>query len=328
MDSLQPHDAVLLNEAVEALVQGKQLPDSSDKGSFESAQKIDGIFIDCTFGRGGHSRHLLSELGPNSQLLAFDKDPQAIAVATELAEEDSRFEIVHDSFSLLEEEVEKRGWIGKIDGVLMDLGVSSPQLDQAERGFSFMQDGPLDMRMNSTKGITAQDWIAKTKEEDMVFAFKAYGEERYAKRIARIICQKRDKESIDTTKKLANIISEAHPRWEKHKHPATRCFQAIRIAVNSELDDLKAVLDQSLASLTIGGRIVAISFHSLEDRIVKQFIRDQEKGQDFPPGLPITEDMINRRMKKVGKFVKAGEEELARNIRARSAVMRVAEKLA
>lgn len=322
MDSQQPHDAVLLNEAVEALVEGKKLQDSS-----ESAEKIDGIFIDCTFGRGGHSRHLLSKLGENSQLLAFDKDPQAIAVANDLIEKDKRFDVVHDSFSLLEQEVNKRNWHGKVDGVLMDLGVSSPQLDQAERGFSFMQDGPLDMRMNSTKGQTAQEWIAETKEEDMVFAFKAYGEERYAKRIARVICEKRETEIIDTTKKLADMISEAHPRWEKHKHPATRCFQAIRIAVNSELDDLKAVLEQSLEALKIGGRLVAISFHSLEDRIVKQFIRDQEKGKDFPAGLPITEDMIERRMKKVGKFVKAGKEELERNNRARSAVMRVAEKI-
>lgn len=322
MNPQQPHDAVLLNEAVEALVQGKPLQNSSEK-----PEKIDGIFIDCTFGRGGHSRLLLSKLGENSQLLAFDKDPQAIAVANELADQDKRFEIVHDSFSLLENEVEKRDWAGKVDGVLMDLGVSSPQLDQAERGFSFMQDGPLDMRMNSTKGQTAQEWIAETKEEDMVFAFKAYGEERYAKRIARAICEKRELETIDTTKKLAGIISEAHPRWEKHKHPATRCFQAIRIAVNSELDDLKAVLEQSLEAMKVGGRLVAISFHSLEDRIVKQFIRDQEKGKDFPAGLPITEDMIERRMKKVGKFVKAGKEELERNNRARSAVMRVAEKI-
>ncbi|MRX27430.1 16S rRNA (cytosine(1402)-N(4))-methyltransferase RsmH [Kangiella sp. HZ709] len=327
MNPQQPHDAVLLNEAVEALVQGKQLPGNDTIGSSESSQKINGIFIDCTFGRGGHSRHLLSKLGQKSRLLAFDKDPQAIAVANELADQDPRFEIVHDSFSLLSQEIEKRGWSGKVDGILMDLGVSSPQLDQAERGFSFMNDGPLDMRMNSNKGITAQEWIALTKEEDMIFVFKAYGEERYAKRIARIICEKRQQETIDSTKKLANIISEAHPRWEKHKHPATRCFQAIRIAVNSELDDLKAVLEQSLESLSIGGRIVAISFHSLEDRIVKQFIRDQEKGKDFPAGLPITEDMIERRMKKVGKFVKAGEEELARNNRARSAVMRVAEKI-
>lgn len=328
MKPQQPHDAVLLNEAVEALVQGKQLSDNRETDSSDNAQKIDGIFIDCTFGRGGHSRELLSKLGNNSQLLAFDKDPQAIEVAEQLASEDPRFEIVHDSFSLLAEEIAKRDWVGKIDGVLMDLGVSSPQLDQADRGFSFMQDGPLDMRMNSTKGQTAQQWIENTKEEDMVFVFKAYGEERYAKRIARAICEKRENETIDTTKKLANIISEAHPRWEKHKHPATRCFQAIRIAVNSELDDLKAVLDQSLEVLKVGGRLVAISFHSLEDRIVKQFIRDQEKGQDFPAGLPITEEMINRRMKKVGKFIKAGEEELARNNRARSAVMRVAEKLA
>lgn len=311
MSTEQEHDAVLLNEAVEALV-------------------IDpnGIYIDCTFGRGGHSRAILSRLSEEGRLIGFDKDLQAIAVGEELQQEDARFSIVHESFSLLEQEVSKRSWVGEVTGVLMDLGVSSPQLDQAERGFSFMQDGPLDMRMDTTRGQTAEQWIATTDEDDMVWAFKAFGEERYAKRIARAIVEKRAKAPITRTKQLADIISEAHPRWEKHKHPATRCFQAIRIAVNRELDDLKDTLEQVLNVLKVGGRLVAISFHSLEDRIVKQFIQKQAQGQDFPAGLPITEDMINRRMKKVGKFTKAGDNELERNIRARSAVMRVAEKLA
>lgn len=311
MSTEQEHDAVLLNEAVEALV-------------------IDpnGIYIDCTFGRGGHSRAILSHLSEEGRLIGFDKDLQAIAVGEQLQLEDDRFSIVHESFSLLEQEVSKRGWVGEVTGVLMDLGVSSPQLDQADRGFSFMQDGPLDMRMDTTRGQTAEHWVANTDEEDMVWAFKAYGEERYAKRIARAIIEKRAKAPITRTKQLADIISTAHPRWEKHKHPATRCFQAIRIAVNRELDDLKDTLEQALNVLKVDGRLVAISFHSLEDRIVKQFIQKQEKGQDFPAGLPITEDMINRRMKKVGKFTKAGDSELERNIRARSAVMRVAEKLA
>lgn len=311
MSTEQEHDSVLLNEAVEALVIDP-----------------DGIYIDCTFGRGGHSRVILSHLSEEGRLIGFDKDLQAIAVGEQLQQEDQRFSIVHESFSLLEQEVSKRGWVGEVTGVLMDLGVSSPQLDQAERGFSFMQDGPLDMRMDTTRGQTAAQWVANTDEEDMVWTFKTYGEERYAKRIARAIVEKRAKAPITRTKELADIISEAHPRWEKHKHPATRCFQAIRIAVNRELDDLKDTLEQALNVLKVGGRLVAISFHSLEDRIVKQFIRKQEKGQDFPPGLPITEDMINRRMKKIGKFTKAGESELERNIRARSAVMRVAEKLA
>ncbi|ACV26101.1 16S rRNA (cytosine(1402)-N(4))-methyltransferase RsmH [Kangiella koreensis] len=310
MSTKQEHDAVLLEEAVEALV-------------------IDpnGIYIDCTFGRGGHSRAILSHLSEEGRLIGFDKDLQAIAVGEQLQQEDARFNIVHESFSLLEQEVSKRGWVGEVTGVLMDLGVSSPQLDQAERGFSFMQDGPLDMRMDTTRGQTAEQWIANTDEEDMVWAFKAFGEERYAKRIARAIVEKRAKAPITRTKQLADIISEAHPRWEKHKHPATRCFQAIRIAVNRELDDLKDTLEQVLNVLKVGGRLVAISFHSLEDRIVKQFIQKQAQGQNFPAGLPITEDMINRRMKKVGKFTKAGDSELERNIRARSAVMRVAEKL-
>ncbi|MHC9509890.1 16S rRNA (cytosine(1402)-N(4))-methyltransferase RsmH [Kangiella sp. M94] len=310
MSTEQEHDAVLLNEAVEALV-------------------IDpnGIYIDCTFGRGGHSRAILSRLSEEGRLIGFDKDLQAIAVGEQLQLEDDRFSIVHESFSLLEQEVSKRGWFGEVTGVLMDLGVSSPQLDQAERGFSFMQDGPLDMRMDTTRGQTAEQWIATTDEEDMVWTFKSFGEERYAKRIARAIVEKRAKAPITRTKQLADIISEAHPRWEKHKHPATRCFQAIRIAVNRELDDLKDTLEQVLNVLKVGGRLVAISFHSLEDRIVKQFIQKQAEGQNFPAGLPITEDMINRRMKKVGKFTKAGDSELERNIRARSAVMRVAEKL-
>jgi len=310
-DKETAHDAVLLDEAVEALVINP-----------------DGIYIDCTFGRGGHSRAVLSMLSDKGRLLAFDKDPQAILVGQSLEQEDSRFEIIHESFSLLEQKVSEKSLVGEIDGVLMDLGVSSPQLDQAERGFSFMQDGPLDMRMDTTRGQTAEQWVAETKEDDMVWAFKAFGEERYAKRIARAIIEKRQKASINRTLQLAEIIKEAHPRWEKHKHPATRCFQAIRIAVNSELDDLQKTLEQSLECLKVGGRIVAISFHSLEDRMVKRFIQKQEKGQDFPPGLPVTEDMINRRMKKVGKFTKAGDEELERNNRARSAVMRVAEKLA
>lgn len=310
-DKETAHDAVLLDEAVEALVINP-----------------DGIYIDCTFGRGGHSRAVLSMLSDKGRLLAFDKDPQAILVGKSLEQEDSRFEIIHESFSLLEQKVSEKSLVGEIDGIMMDLGVSSPQLDQAERGFSFMQDGPLDMRMDTTRGQTAEQWIAETKEEDMVWAFKAFGEERYAKRIARAIIEKRQKASINRTLQLAEIIKEAHPRWEKHKHPATRCFQAIRIAVNSELDDLQKTLEQTLECLKIGGRMVAISFHSLEDRMVKRFIQKQEKGQDFPPGLPVTEDMINRRMKKVGKFTKAGDEELERNNRARSAVMRVAEKLA
>ncbi|AOE50473.1 16S rRNA (cytosine(1402)-N(4))-methyltransferase RsmH [Kangiella sediminilitoris] len=305
------HDSVLLDEAVEALVINP-----------------DGIYIDCTFGRGGHSRAVLSALSENGRLMAFDKDPQAIEKGQALEREDSRFEIIHGSFSLLEQEVKEHGLFGQIDGVLMDLGVSSPQLDQAERGFSFMQDGPLDMRMDTSSGQTAEGWIANTEEEDMVWAFKTYGEERYAKRIARAIIEKRQKAPITRTLQLAEIIKEAHPRWEKHKHPATRCFQAIRIAVNSELDDLAKTLEQSLECLKVGGRIVAISFHSLEDRMVKRFIQKQERGQDFPPGLPVTEDMIKRRMKKVGKFTRAGDEELARNNRARSAVMRIAEKIA
>ncbi len=305
------HLTVLLREAVEALI-----------------TEQNGCYVDGTFGRGGHSRLVLAELGPSASLMGIDKDPEAIAVAKTLAEEDPRFSIEHGSFAEIGEFVRQRGWEGKLDGVLLDLGVSSPQLDDASRGFSFLNDGPLDMRMDTTRGESAAEWVARAGEKEIADVLKTYGEERFAKRMARAIVTARSETPITTTRQLAKIVADAHPRWEKHKHPATRAFQAIRIQVNQELADLERCLDEALEVLRPGGRLVVISFHSLEDRIVKRFIRKHVKGdEDIPPGLPVTDEMLKRRLQAVGKAVRAGSDEVEDNIRSRSAIMRVAEKL-
>lgn len=303
------HYSVLLQESVDALVTNP-----------------DGFYVDGTFGRGGHSREILNRLSKNGRLLAFDKDPQAIEVGSALAVEDTRFSIAHSSFSSMRDVLNERG-APAVTGVLLDLGVSSPQLDQAERGFSFMHDGPLDMRMDSSKGQTAAQWIAEAKEADIAFVLKEYGEERFAKRIARAIVEKREEKPILSTLQLAKIVSEANPKWEKGKNPATRAFQGIRIFINEELDDLSKTLDIALDVLQGEGRMVVISFHSLEDRMVKRFMRNKAKGKEFPIGVPVTESMLEKEVKIIGKAVKAGDAELGENIRSRSAVMRVAEKL-
>ena len=307
---MSKHITVLLNEAVDSLVH--------DKG---------GTFIDGTFGRGGHSRLILDRLNKDGRLIAFDKDEAAIKNAQKLQAEDDRFDVVHDSFASLSQVVKQKDLEGKIDGILLDLGVSSPQLDEGERGFSFMQDGPLDMRMDQRQGLTAEEWIKSVGEKEMAEAFKEYGEERYARRIAKAIVVEREKAAITSTGMLAKIVVEAHPRWEKHKHPATRVFQAIRIVVNEELTDLDTVLDQVPPLLRPGGRLVVISFHSLEDFRVKRFMRRLAKGDDFPAGLPITEDKLNKKFNLIGKAFKPTEEEIKNNPRSRSAVMRVAEKV-
>ncbi|UTA48861.1 16S rRNA (cytosine(1402)-N(4))-methyltransferase RsmH [Simiduia sp. 21SJ11W-1] len=301
------HYSVLLEESVAALVNNPS-----------------GRYVDGTFGRGGHSRAVLSRLAADGSLMGIDKDPQAIAVAQALAEQDARFSIRHGSFAQLLE------WVapGSLDGVLLDLGVSSPQLDQAERGFSFMNDGPLDMRMDTTRGQSAADWLATADAEDIAFVLKEFGEERFAKRMAGAIVREREVAPIVTTGRLSKIITEANPAWEKGKHPATRAFQGIRIFINSELEDLERVLNAALDALQVGGRLVVISFHSLEDRLVKRFIRNHERGQQLPKGLPVMDKDLNKRLKSLGKAVKAGAQELAENQRSRSAVMRCAEKLA
>ena len=306
------HITVLLQEAVEALVQ-----DAS------------GFYVDGTFGRGGHSALVLEQLADDGRLMGIDKDPQAIAHAHERFADESRFSIAHGSFAQLQEFVSERDMDGKVDGVLLDLGVSSPQLDDASRGFSFLNDGPLDMRMDTTRGESAADWIAHADETEIADVIYTYGEERFSRRMARAIVAAREEEAITTTARLAKIISEANPAWEKGKHPATRAFQGIRIHINRELEDLESCLDQALETLKVGGRLVVISFHSLEDRIVKRFIRKHVKGDEhLPRGIPVTNDMLKIRLKNVGKAVKASSGETEANVRARSAVMRVAEKVA
>jgi len=293
------------------------------------AIKQDGIYLDCTFGRGGHSQGILNLLGQYGQLLAFDRDFDAInSDYAQVMLTDERFKLKHSCFSELENIVKSAGLAGKVDGILLDLGVSSPQLDNPERGFSFLRDGPLDMRMDSNAGVSAQQWLASVDEKELVKVLFDYGEERFARRIAQAIVEKSALSPITTTRQLATLIEDAVSVREKHKHPATRTFQAIRIEINKELDELKAVLQQSARVLGPGGRLVVISFHSLEDRIVKRFIRD-ESGAKYNPGrLPIKEvDIAKGILKTMGKALKAGKQEISQNPRARSAIMRVAERV-
>ena len=303
------HQTVLLREAVDALV--------TTSGGF---------YVDGTFGRGGHSVQLLQRLDEDGRLLAVDKDPEAATAAEQLASSEPRFTFFHGSFAELPHQLHRMG-IDAVDGILLDLGVSSPQLDDGARGFSFQQDGPLDMRMDTTRGETAAQWLAGADEREIASVLRDYGEERFARRIAAAIVAERAQAPIDTTGQLARVVSEANPKWEKHKHPATRSFQAIRIRVNRELEDLEALLDGAIELLRVGGRLVVISFHSLEDRIVKRYMRDMARGKAMPRGVPVTDKELDRRMKIVGKAVKAGPGEVATNPRARSAVMRVAEKI-
>ena len=311
-DTNYRHITVLLDEAVEGL-----------------AVRGDGCYMDGTFGRGGHSRLILQKLGPDGRLLGFDKDPLAIATGEALAAEDGRFVVVQRSFAELGEEAVVRGLDGQVSGILLDLGVSSPQLDDPERGFSFLNDGPLDMRMNPDAGVSAADWIARADEDEIARVFKDYGEERFAKRMARAVVQRRVEQPFTRTADLAKVLTDANPAWEKGKNPATRAFQGIRIFVNNELGDLERGLEAALESLEVGGRLVVISFHSLEDRIVKQFMRRQAKGEadKLPRDLPIIPKAFEPRLKLIGKPVYASDEELKANPRSRSAVMRIAEKL-
>ena len=304
------HESVLFEEALEAL---KIVPD--------------GIYIDGTFGRGGHSKAILDRLSDKGRLYALDKDPHALRYAKETLEGDARFTIVQKSFADLGAQAVAWGIVGKVNGVLLDLGVSSPQLDDATRGFSFRLDGPLDMRMNPNEGVSAAEWLNSVKESELARVIKEYGEERYAKRIAGGIVRERARQPIVRTQQLAEIVSAAHPAWEKGKHPATRTFQAIRIYINRELEDLESCLAQTLDVLAPAGRLTVISFHSLEDGIVKRFIQKQSQAGDLPPGLAIPESQISRPLKRIGKMIKPSEEEIRRNPRARSARLRIAERL-
>ncbi len=287
----------------------------------------DGTYLDATFGRGGHSAAILERLGPGGRLLVMDRDPEAIAAAREMSAAEQRLEVIDGRFGELRAALARRGLEGEIDGVLFDLGLSSPQLDDRGRGFSFSGDGPLDMRMDPRSGISAADWINSAPERELADAMYRYGEERHSRRIAARIVRERQREPIATTGRLALIVAAAAPGRERRKHPATRAFQGIRIRINEELDELRGGLAGALAVLRNGGRMAVISFHSLEDRIVKRFISAQAKGDDFPRDLPVTKAQLRARMRPIGKSRRATAVEVARNPRARSAVMRVAEKL-
>ncbi|MCK9607730.1 MAG: 16S rRNA (cytosine(1402)-N(4))-methyltransferase RsmH [Methylomonas sp.] len=307
-----PHHSVLYEEALDSL-----------------GIKADGIYIDCTFGRGGHSIGILKQLGESGKLLAFDRDIDAInSSEAEHLLSDHRFHLHHGCFTELAAVSEKLGYTGRVDGILMDLGVSSPQLDNAERGFSFLRDGPLDMRMDTTHGLSAARYLAQVEEQDLVRVLFEYGEERFARRIAKAIVERRQLQPLQTTLQLAKLIEDSVPFKDKYKHPATRTFQAIRIEINQELEQVKTALQQAIQVLAPEGRLVVIAFHSLEDRIVKRFIRGESGLKHNPGRLPVKEqDIAKGQLKKVGKSIRAKAQELQTNPRARSAIMRVAEKI-
>ena len=303
------HITVLLNEAVDAL-----------------AIREDGIYVDGTFGRGGHSRLILSRLGSQGRLIVFDKDPQAIEAAQKLAEQDGRVTVVHDGFSSFQTTLDKLG-IEEIDGALFDLGISSPQVDDGARGFSFRFDAPLDMRMDPTRGMSAAEWIATASEQDLHEVIKNYGEERFSRQIARAIVAQRTESPIDTTRKLAQLVAQNVRTRKRGQDPATRTFQAVRIFINRELEEVEAVLPQVMGRLKQGGRLAVIAFHSLEDRIVKQFVKKYSQHPPLPRWAVVKEaDLPLPPLKAVGKAIKPGVEETASNPRARSAVLRVAER--
>ncbi len=304
------HDSVLLNEAVDALaIEG---------------DRVDGIFIDGTFGRGGHSRLILERLGEKGRLIAFDKDPEAVRVAKQIT--DSRFEIVHGSFAYLDKALEEKG-VAMIDGILLDLGISSPQVEDAIRGFSFRLDGPLDMRMDSTRGLSAAEWLAVESEEKIAEVIHQYGEERFAFQIAKAIVACRTIKPIDSTKQLAEIVAGAVKTFEKGKNPATRTFQAIRIFINRELEELERGLQAAWQHLRLNGRMSVISFHSLEDRIVKQFMTSKATVEMPDRRLPIKAiDLPQAEMKLLGKH-KPTKAEVSRNARSRSAILRIAKRV-
>lgn len=304
------HQTVMLKEAVEGL-------------------NIDpnGIYIDATYGRGGHSRDILKQLNLAGKLLVMDKDPQALNNARDLAKNDPRVLVFAGSFKNIKGFCNEAKVLGKVNGILFDLGVSSPQLDEAARGFSFMREGDLDMRMDPTSGISAAEWLNVAKAADIAKVLKEYGEERFSTRIANAIVAYREKAPIKTTTQLVEIISQAIPFKDKHKHPATRSFQALRIYINQELEDLSQTLEDVFEVLADNGRLVVISFHSLEDRIVKQYIAKGAKGDDFPHLLPVKHAELKPKFLKIGKPIKPTDAEIEQNARARSAIMRIAEKI-
>ena len=304
------HTPDLLTEAVEALV--------SD---------TDGLYVDGTYGRGGHSFEILNRLSERGSVLAIDKDPEAINDGRIRFKQEFRISFCRESFACIPRLLEEKR-LDPVSGILLDLGVSSAQLESPDRGFSFQTDGPLDMRMDNTTGESAADWLQSASKEDIASVIKEFGGERYARRISAAIVSERFKSPIDSTKRLAEIIKKAHPSWVRGKHPATKSFQGIRIYINRELQDLDHFLEHVVDMLKIGGRLVVISFHSLEDRRVKRFIRDQERREIFPRNLPIPDSEKLIRLVKVGSAIKPSKSEIIKNNRARSAVMRVAERVA
>lgn len=311
MELDKTHISVLLSEAVDGL-----------------DVKSNGCYIDCTFGRGGHSSVILSRLSEQGRLFAIDRDPTAIAAAKKFAD-DARFHIDHQGFAHLQSIAEKHNISGKVDGILLDLGVSSPQLDEAERGFSFMKDGPLDMRMDTSRGQTAAEWLAKADVEDISWVLKTFGEEKHAWRIANAIVDSRDETPLLRTGQLAELIKKTAPQREIKKHPATRSFQAIRMYINSELEQIEKALAASLDVLAEQGRLVVISFHSLEDRLVKQFMKKHSQAKKVPRGLPISDEELNKgkKLQLIGKKQKPSKTEVEENVRSRSSVLRVAQRL-
>ncbi len=303
------HQPVLLREAIDAL-----------------SIQPHGVYIDATFGRGGHSHLILSKLNKTGRLLILDKDPTAIFHARQYFAQDRRVSIFHSSFAKLNEILSAEKLLGKVDGILFDLGVSSPQLDEAERGFSFMREGKLDMRMNPMRGVDAATWLSEVSEAELTRVLFEYGEERFARRIARALVQARQEAPIQTTTQLRDLVAKAIPSKPQDKHPATRSFLAIRIVINQELEEIQLGLEQTLTALMPGGRLAVISFHSLEDRIVKRFIQHHERGDDFPPELPVKHHALQQKLRRVGRAVHPSEEEVAANPRARSAILRIAEK--
>lgn len=303
------HQSVLLSEAVESL-----------------AIQPQGIYVDATFGRGGHAQAILARLNSFGRLIILDKDPVAIAYARECLGADQRVSIYHHSFAHLHDIVVQENFLGKVNGILFDLGVSSPQLDNADRGFSFLHEGKLDMRMDTTQGQDAASWLARVGETELVRVLYQYGEERFARRIAKAILEARIKGPIVTTTQLSGIVVRSMPVKPKDKHAATRTFMAIRIAINQELEELPLALDQALEALTVGGRLSVISFHSLEDSIVKKFIQRHERGDLFPRDFPVKQESLQQRIKRVGRAIHPSIMEVAANPRARSATLRIAEK--
>ena len=303
------HQTVLQAEAIEAL-----------------AIKKDGNYIDATFGRGGHSKAILSLLSEKGCLIAIDRDPEAITHANKFKDQDSKLKVVQATFGEIGKLKETEELRGKIDGILFDLGVSSPQLDNPDRGFSFMHNGPLDMRMNQMDQLSAAQWINTATEKEIADVLFRFGEERHSRRMAKRVVAARQEKDIETTGQLAELVKAANPAWEKGKHPATRAFQAIRIHINNELEQIEDALNGAVELLRGEGRLVVISFHSLEDRIVKNFLTNKARGDSFPRDLPVTAEQLNPTLKKIGKAIRAKETEVLNNPRARSAVMRVAEK--